>query len=166
MNPLNKLFKYSESVSFEVSGDTSLAVDRLSRSANKPVLQATFSSESSSLVGSVSKEHVRLHKVAPFFGNIVKPMFVGRFQSQNGRNTLVGIFEMGPIGKVVISIFVLFTLAIQVLLLPGLLIGSDIGLFGPALFLCVAIFLVLIFKAYSKQDVAWIKHEVESALKT
>jgi hypothetical protein len=142
-------------------------VDRLSHSASKPVLQATFSSESGSpsLVGSVSREHVRLHKVTPLFGNAFKPIFVGKFQAQNGKSSLIGIFEMGALGKIVISIFVFFSLAMQILLLPGIGTESGLGIFEPILFLCGGIVLVLIFKAYSKKDVAWIERHIESALR-
>ena len=167
MNPLKRLFRYSDNVSFEFSGDTTQAVDRLSRSASRPILQATFSSDPSnpSLVGGVSKERVRLHKVTPLLGNAFKPIFVGKFQSQNGKSSLVGFFEMGAIGKIVISVFVFFTLAMQILLLPGIGTESGLGIFEPTLFLCGGILLVLIFKAYSKKDVAWIEHHIESVLR-
>lgn len=165
MNPLKRLFQYTDSVSFEMSGDVAQAVDRLSRAASKPVLQATWGESSNpSLVGSVSKDHVRLHKVTPLFGNMFKPIFVGKFQSQNGKNSLAGVFEMGPIARTVISIFIFFTLGIQILLLPGF--STDgIAIFQPTLFLLGGIILDLIVKAASKRQVSWIKHEIEAALR-
>lgn len=164
LNPLKKLFRYSDTVNFNVSGDLAQAVDRLSRAASKPVLQATWGESSSpSLVGSVSKDHVRLHKVTPMFGNMFKPIFVGKFQSQNGKNSLVGIFEMGPIARTIICIFIFFTLAIQILLLPGF--STDgIAIFQPTLFLLGGIILDLIMKAASRKQVSWITHQIESAL--
>jgi len=104
-----------------------------------------------------------LHKVTPLFGNIFKPIFFGKFHSQNGKTSLAGTFEMGVIGRLVIGTFVFFTVAIQLLLLPGL--STDgIMIFGPTLFLIGGILLVLILKAFSKPQVSWIKHQIETVL--
>jgi hypothetical protein len=166
MNPLKKLFGYSDQFVFEVHGDLSQAIDRTSQLASKPILQATFSGESSKpvLVGSVSKDRVRLHKVTPLFGNVFKPIFIGKFQSDNGRSSLVGRFQIGPFGKIITGIFVFFTLFVQVLLLPGLIVDG-IAALQPSLFLLGGILLVLAIKAYSKRDVPWIKAQIDSALR-
>ena len=169
LNPFKKLFQYTDTVSFEVSGNVTQAVNRLSLVAGKPILQATFTGElsNSSLVGIVSKDQIRLHKVTPLFGNIFKPIFFGKFQSQNGKSSLIGAFEMGAIARIVINIFIFFSLAIQIMLLPGIGTVSglaNLGLFEPLLFLCGGILLVLIIKAYSKRDIEWIKQQMERAL--
>jgi hypothetical protein len=165
MNPLRILFKYKDTVSFEFRGDLSRAVDRLTHVASKPILQAAFSGELSRrfLVGTVSKEYVRLQKFTPLFGNAFKPIFLGKFQSDKDKNALTGAFEMAPIGKIVVSIFVFFTLAMQILLLPGL-VTEGLGIFKPTLFLCSGILLVSIFKLIGKRDVTWIENQIRSAL--
>jgi hypothetical protein len=166
MNALKKLFGYSDQIVFEVHGDRSQAANRLSQLASKPILQATFSGEPSKpvLVGTVSQDHVRLHKITPLFGNAFKPVFIGRFQSDNGRSSLVGRFQMGLVGKIITTIFLLFTLFIQILLLPGLVVDG-IAALQPSLFLLGGILLVLAIKAYSKRDVPWIKAQIDSALR-
>lgn len=165
MNPLNILFQYSDQLTFHVSGNKSQAIERLARLTSKPVLQATFSTDSSkpSLVGNVSQDYVRLHKVTPLFGNAFKPIFVGKFQSQNGNDSLIGIFKMAPIGKAAESIFIVFTLLMQLLILPG--ISTDgVAVLQPTLFLIGGIIFFLLIKAYSKRDVTWIKQQIETAL--
>jgi hypothetical protein len=166
MNPLNKIFTYSDQLVFEVSGDAFQAVNRLSHLASKPILQATFSKELSRpvLVGSVSKDYVRLHKVTPLFGNAFKPIFIGRFQSDSGRVSLVGSFQMGPVGKVITGIFLSFTLLVQVILLPGLFV-EGIAVFQPLLFLLGGILLILTIKMNSKKDIPWIKEQIDSVLR-
>lgn len=161
-NPLHIIFKYSDTVSFETSGDIEQAISRLSRVANKPLLQAGLA-ESPSLVGSVTKEQVRLHKVRPLFGNIFKPIFFGKFHSQDHKVYLRGTFEMGSVARLITWIPIVFCLVIQLMLLPS--IGSDIGNLWPTAFLGIGILMVVFSKMPVKGDVEWIKHQIESALR-
>jgi|SRR3989344_3816019 len=167
-NPLNKLFRYSDTVSFEVKGDFSQAVDRLARTASKPILQATFDeSQKPSLVGTVSKDHVRIHKVKPMFGNLFKPIFLGKFQTDNHKTTLSGKFKMGLLPQITTYVFVLVGLIVQVFALPE--IGSESGFrslsfLEPSLFILGVISVVLFGKFFARRDVEWIKHQIETAL--
>jgi hypothetical protein len=164
-NPLSKIIRYTDTIRFEATGEVS---ERLSRAARTPVIKAAAGKLSDrTLVGSVSKDYVRLHEVAPFFGNIFKPIFNGRFESGDGRISLIGRFEIGTVGRVVIGVFLSFCLVIQVILLP--LIGTEsgagvIGIFEPTLFLLGGALLVLAAKAYSKGQIPWITQKIEAAL--
>jgi hypothetical protein len=133
-NPLNILFNYSRLIDFEIAGDPERALARLSRSANKSALVATFTGEHTQLVGSVSKDYVRLHKVTPLFGNIFKPIFVGNIQSRDSKAYLVGSFRMGFIGRAVITVFIFFVVTLQVMLLP-VIVTDGIEVLQPTLFL-------------------------------
>jgi hypothetical protein len=156
LNPLGWLFKYSDTVIFEVSGDIEQAVERLSRSASKPVLQATWGEASEpSLVGSVSSESVRLHKVTPMFGNVFKPIFFGKFQTRDHKRTLVGTFKMGLLAQVVVWFSVIMGLTALIVALPSL---------EPAIFIVGGTLVVLSCKIPAKGDVEWIKRRIETAL--
>ena len=164
-DPLNKVFKYSDVVIFEVTGELPQAVDRLSHAARKPVLQATWGASSdSSLVGRVTRDDVRLHKVTPLFGNIFKPIFVGKFYVQDHKIYLRGTFEMGLVARLSIWFPVAFCLVIQFMLLP--LSGAQSGIenLWPMMFLGIGMLFVVLEKMAAKQDVQWVKRQIETAL--
>jgi hypothetical protein len=170
LNPLKVLFQYSDTVHFEVSGELARAVDKLSRTASKPILQAAFSGQSAepSLVGSASKEGVRLHKVTPFFGNLFKPIFFGKFQTNDHKVSLVGTFEMGFVARLLIGVFVSAGLIAQIIALT--LVGAasaseNLRLFEPTLFVGGVILIALSGKVSGKRDVAWIRGQIENALR-
>lgn len=167
-NPLNKLFRYTGTIRFESPGEVGQAIERLSRSSRTSVIRAaTGELTTRTLVGNVSKDHVRLHAVTPFFGNIFKPIFYGQFQIEEGRTILTGRFEIGTVGRVVIFVFLSFCLIVQVILLP--LIGTEsglgiVGIFEPTLFMLGGILVVLAAKAYSKGQITWVTEKIETAL--
>lgn len=167
-NPLNNLFRYTDTIRFEAPVDASQAAERLSRAARTSIVKAVVSKLSErKLVGAASRDYVRLHEVSPFFGNVFKPIFVGRFELEHGRTVLVGRFEIGAVGRIVIGIFVSFGLIVQVILLP--LIGTEagagiVGIFEPTIFTLGGILLVLAVKACSKGQISWVKQQIETTL--
>lgn len=167
-NPLSILFKYSDTISFEISSDEAQAVAGLSRSAGRPILQATWmGSAEPSLVGSVSRDNVRLHKVTPMFGNIFKPIFLGKFRTENHKVLLVGKFQMGVIAQIIVWFSMIMGLVAQIVALTS--IGTEIdhkqlSLFGPTIFMGVGILVVLFCKVSARRDVYWIKTRIESTL--
>ena len=171
MNPLRKLFIYSDNLTFEASGNLPHAVDRLSGSASARIVQVTLGSEPSSpcLVGSVSKEGVRLHKVTPLFGNFFKPIFFGKFEARDHKVSLVGKFEMGMIPQITTSIFVVVGIIVQIIALPQ--IGTvyemrNLSFLEPSLFIAGVLLIAWSGKVSGKRDIPWIKNKIEGALKS
>jgi hypothetical protein len=156
-NPLNKLFRYTDTLHFEAQGDASQAAERLSRAAHTPIAKAVVGKLSDrNLVGTASKEYVRLHEVTPFVGNVFKPIFLGRFETDNGRTVLAGHFEIGGAGRLIVGVFLCFGLVVQLILLP--LIGTTsgagiVGIFEPTMFTLGGILVVLAVKSYSKRQI-------------
>jgi hypothetical protein len=167
-NPFTRLFRYTDTIRLNVPGDASQAAKRLSHAARTPIVKAAVSKPlERTLVGTASRDCVRLHEVTPFFGNIFKPIFVGRFELDQGRTVLLGRFEIGAVGRIVISIFVSFGLIVQIILLP--LIGTEagsgmIGIFEPTIFILGGILVVLAIKAYSKGQIPRVTQQIETAL--
>lgn len=168
-NPISKLLKYTDTVTFDASGNLADSIDRLSQFVNKPILQAALGESSEpSLVGKVSRENVRLHKVTPFFGNVFKPIFFGKFQTKENRVILVGQFKMGFVAQLIVWISVIVGFATQIIALSSINIESgfeNLRYFEPSLFMLIGILVVLSGKMSRKRDVFWIKKQIESVLK-
>jgi hypothetical protein len=56
-------------------------------------------------VGRVAKDSVRLQRVIPFFGNSFKPIFVGRFSTNESGTVLEGHFTIFLFSKIVMTIW-------------------------------------------------------------
>jgi hypothetical protein len=89
--------------------DFSLAtsIERLRERTKRSVFSALFRQAA---VGPVDESRVRLHRVIPMFGNSFKPIFVGRFDHDEGRVVLEGRFTMFRFSKIFMTIWLVFAL--------------------------------------------------------
>src|SRR6266481_280051 len=127
-NPLRMLFDFTDTLEFKATANIDDAVSRLAHSTSKTPLWASLTNETSetTLVGTVSREHVKLHRVAFMYGNIFKPIFRGNFLSKDGKVRLAGSFKMATSGKIATEIALAVSGLAQVISLP--LIGTKSGL--------------------------------------
>lgn len=170
INPLRMLFEFTDTLQFETTSNIDDAVSRLAHSISKTPLQASLTNKTSetTLVGSVSREHVKLHRVAFMYGNIFKPVFQGNFRSSDGKVRLVGSFKMARTGKVSTEIALAVSCLAQVISLP--LMGTKNGLdniffFFPIGFASTAVIVALFGKRSGKSDIDWIQKRIEKALR-
>jgi hypothetical protein len=169
-NPLRALYDFIGTLQFDITGSIDSAVLRLAKSITKKPLLAALTNETSeeTLVGIVSEEQVRLHKVKYMYGNIFKPIFEGQFPSKNGQAQLVGSFRMGGSGRFAINLGLGVALVSQVIALP--LIGTKAGFenlsfFAPSGFGLIGLVLALSGKMSGRADVEWIRERIEKALR-
>jgi hypothetical protein len=89
--------------------DFSLAtsIERLRERTKRSVFSALLRQAA---VGPVDESRVRLHRVIPMFGNSFKPIFVGRFDLDEGRVVLDGRFTMFRLSKIFMTIWLVFAL--------------------------------------------------------
>jgi hypothetical protein len=157
----------SEDVRFDVSGDVDAAIDRISRLAKTPLLQATFSKAEPSLVGSVSRRRVRLRKATPLFGNFFKPIFIGAFQVQGRNVCLVGKFKMGPVARLFAWFSILMGIFTQLVAFPSFMASTGISALGhlePMLFIAIGLLVLASAKLAGQRDIRWIKQQIARAL--
>jgi hypothetical protein len=168
-SPLKSLFDFTDTLEFEVAGPIDDAISRLARSISKTPLQATLMNETSetTLVGVVSREQVKLHRVAFMQGNIFKPIFRGHFRNQNGKASLVGSFTMGRSGRFAVGVGLAVSCVAQIIALP--LIGTkdgvdNISFFAPLGFGAIALIVAFSGKMLGHKDVRWIEERIEGEL--
>ncbi len=78
---------------------------------NNATKRSVFSSlTKQNAVGKISASKVNLQRVAPFFGNSFKPIFIGKFQTENGKIFLNGKFTTFLLSKVFMAIWFSFAL--------------------------------------------------------
>ena len=88
------------------------SIDRLRERTKRTVFSALLRQAA---VGPVDESRVRLHRVIPMFGNSFKPIFVGRFDLDEGRVVLEGRFTMFRLSKIFMTIWLVFALLWTVL---------------------------------------------------
>jgi len=101
------------------------------------------------------------------FGNIFKPIFFGKFQTQDNKVFLVGTFKMGLVAQLIVWFSVIMGLVTQIVALPSIGTGSGfeaLSFLEPTIFVGAGVLVVLSCKVPAKRDVAWIKHQIERAL--
>lgn len=152
----------------EVSCPRDKAIERLGHAITSDLaaLLARDSSEPS-LAGTVSDDHVWLHKATFLYVNIYKPIFVGEFVTNGNKVMLIGKFRMGPTARITTWIFVTFLLLTQLLLLP--LIGSDtwansLQFLDPSLFIALVLAVVYSGKLIGRNDIPSIENKINQAL--
>jgi hypothetical protein len=168
-NLLNQLFDYSGVVCFSSHGSVDTACARLAIATARKSLQAALSNEmdEATLVGSVAREGVKLHRVIFLSGNIFKPFFVGRWEGQDEHVRLCGKFTMGTVGRFAILLDVTVSVIAQLIMLP--LIGTEQGLgnlwfFVPLVFGATGIVLALSCKWSGTKEVRWLEEQIARAL--
>jgi hypothetical protein len=168
-NPLRALYDFTGTLHFDAAGSIDSAVARLAKSITKTPLMASLTNETyeETLVGIVSEDRVRLHKVMYLRGNIFKPIFEGQFQSKNGDAQLVGSFRMASNGRFTIALGLAVSIISQIIALP--LIGTKTGienlsLFAPTAFGLIGLALAWSGKTSGQNDVEWIERQIERAL--
>ena len=161
------LFDYPNSINLKVSYPSDEAIERLRR-ATTPYPTALLASDSTkpSLVGFVSKDQVRLHKVTFMYANIFKPIFVGKFVTRDNEILLVGDFKMGSVARVTTYIFVGFLSFIQLILLVLIISDPDnrSQFFDPLSFIALGVLVVYSAKLIGKKDIPWIENKIKQAL--
>ena len=88
------------------------SIERLRERTKRSVFSALFRQAA---VGPVDESRVRLHRVIPMFGNSFKPIFLGRFDLDEGRVVLDGRFTMFRLSKIFMTIWLVFALLWTVL---------------------------------------------------
>jgi hypothetical protein len=90
------------------------SIERLRERTKRSVFSALWLFRQAA-VGPVDESTVRLHRVIPMFGNSFKPIFVGRFDLDEGRVVLEGRFTMFRFSKIFMTIWLVFALLWTVL---------------------------------------------------
>ena len=99
-------------VRFPSDFSLAMSIERLRQRTKRSVFSALFRQAA---VGPVDESSVRLHRVIPMFGNSFKPIFVGRFNLEEGRVVLEGRFTMFRLSKIFMTIWLVFALIWTVL---------------------------------------------------
>lgn len=164
-----KLFKYTDRVSFPASGTLEQSVSKLESLLNKNQNSKSLLDINSEpfLNGDVSNNKVKLYKVTPMYGNTFKPIFFGKFEENNNKVSLVGVFKIGFFERLMSWVFSVIGIAVQIITLP--LIDSAYGIenlkyFWPLLFVLLGILIIFFAKLFSKKDVDWITKQITNTI--
>jgi hypothetical protein len=167
MNVVRLLFDYTDTQRFDSPLSLDEAIDRLSKKAHKQTLKMRIASdvEQSTLVGSVTKKAVALHRVQPFVGNMFKPHFYGEFKSKDGRALLEGRFTMAPFAKFTVCGFFLCIAFAELFMLPLMFSPSSHLLFVFPLGIAALLLGFVYFgKWVGRDDPRWISKAVSDCL--
>ncbi len=122
---------------------------------------------SEGMVGSVSRDTVKIHRVIPMMKNSFKPMLIGSFSTLGGRTILSGVFRMHRLVQVFMTFwfgvlaFSVLTEGASILVnpsdaWPAPLVGFMMIAFGVGL--------VKIGKWLSRNDKEWLKERVSASI--
>ena len=98
----------------ESSFNLAVSIVRLREATATSIL---ISRQNDFALGTVSQQKVVLQRVIPMIGNSFKPVFVGRFETLNGRAVLIGHFTMHWFTRLFMVVWffgVLFSIAMVV----------------------------------------------------
>src|SRR5450755_489355 len=102
-----KILSYGNPTKFAAGISIEEATKRLRSRIHKMDIVTTLASSvpESKLAGEVSDNSVALNRVRPFFWNLFKPHFYGRFVKSGGRVALEGAFTVSVFAKVIFFAF-------------------------------------------------------------
>jgi hypothetical protein len=153
----------SVTATFSTPLPVELAVVRL-RAATEPSILGT---QKEAAVGTVTRQRVFLHRLVPGTGNSFKPIFVGRFEVEEGRTQLRGVFTMHWLVK----LFMLFWYGGCVywiaLAIPKALDERGTMMFVPALgvvMILAGASMVLFFGSLANDDRPFLEEVIGKAL--
>ncbi|MES2135178.1 MAG: hypothetical protein V4449_03000 [Patescibacteria group bacterium] len=169
-NLYKRLFDYSENIQFECVVSMEEALKRLAEKLQKQSVFIFLTSTVShpSLMGQITKNSVKLHRVVPFLGNIYKPIFYGRFNNKNGKIVLEGMFTMSPIAKISTLLFLTIFVAIEIIMLPVGFAQADpsaiLLLFAIPIIAFLPVCFLFLGRRLARNDMEWISNHIKSTL--
>ena len=153
----------SEPIEFASSYDLAESVVRLKAATRR---WSFFNLSDEVAVGRVSESRVSLKRVIPMVGNSFKPVFVGRFEQDQGKVVLAGRFTLSLFVKIFMAYWVGFCALFVVISLAAgahspvaaLMVLAGIGMLilGPGM--------ARLFAWFSRNDPAWLSEVIRSAL--
>jgi hypothetical protein len=120
--------------------------------------------------GKVSEHKVRLYRVIPFWANSFAPIFLGKFESSNGKVRLSGSYSMHFAVKLFMTLWFAATLSAFIIGIGGLAIGNTTLRENRGLLLIpcgLFVFGLLLTKSgqwFSRGDIGYISRVIQSAL--
>lgn len=162
------IFDYTKNLQFESSKTLQESIASLSNKTHSSYWKVYLSGNipDSFMVGSVTKEKVRLSRVRARIFNSLTPVFYGNLTEIQGKTYLQGKFTIYPFAKVFLTIYlvVLFLIFLPMAILATMDPASrfeGIIMFG----FCLCLLLLLwIWKKLSTRNIEWISNEIRSAL--
>jgi len=117
--------------------------------------------------GKVTAQRVVLERDIPFVGNSFKPVFVGRFESKEGRTVLTGAFRLSWFARTFMSFWFGFGVLWTVFAIVGALANPSEAWFFPLAgcgLLLAGFLLVSLGKWFARNDEAYLSKVIAAAL--